>query len=87
MKKFIIIAALAVICAATATFVVGTKRVSANMDLIFTESVDALAGSEGGAMVICRCGSFLGRGCKASHKGSTCAGGENTKCWNYDGNC
>ncbi len=87
MKKFIVIAVIAVMAAATATFVVGTKRVSTNLELIFTDSVDALAGSEGGAMAICRCGSFLGRGCKASHKGSTCAGGDNARCWDYDGNC
>lgn len=87
MKKFIIIAALAVIAATTVTFVVGAKKAGAGLEMIFTESVDALASSESGAMVTCRCPSFLGEGCKASNKGSTCAGGENAKCWNYDGNC
>lgn len=87
MKKFIIIAALAVIAATTVTFVVGTKKAGAGLEMIFTESVEALASSEGGAVVTCRCGSFLGRGSKASNGGDTCAGGENAHCWDYDGNC
>ena len=87
MKKFIIIAALAVINATTVTFVVGAKKASASLGMIFTDSVEALASSEGGAMVTCRCGAVYGKGCRASNHGSTCAGGENAHCWDYDGNC
>lgn len=87
MKKFIIIAALVVIAATTVTFVVGTKKAGASLEMIFTESVEALASSEGGAVVTCRCGAVWGTGCKTSNHGGTCAGGENTHCWDYDGNC
>lgn len=47
-------------------------------------------GGGGGAVVKCKCASFLGRGCKASNKGSLCAQGEeggNVDCRNHDSNC
>lgn len=84
MKKTLIFAAIALALAAAATMFKALN--STGFTDIFSGSVNALTRGEG-ANVTCRCNRFVWSTCKSSNKGSTCAGGENVHCWDYDGNC
>lgn len=84
MKKTLIFAAIALTLAAAATMFKALN--STGFTDVFSGPVNALTRSEG-ANVTCRCNRFIFSTCKATNEGSTCAGGENVQCRDYDGNC
>lgn len=89
MKKYYLsFAAFAVAALVSSAFVVFGER-REDVKKFFSESIEALTGTESGANVVCCCdtGLFANSNCSAANNGPVCAGGENQKCWDYDRNC
>lgn len=90
MKKYYLaFAAFAVAALISSAFVVfGECR--EDVKKFFSESIEALTGTESGSFVTCRCDDgwfFPNHRCSARNEGSVCAGGDNWMCTDYDTNC
>lgn len=90
MKKFIIVALIALAVATIATFVVGSKMTDSDWNEILTESVETLTRREDdgdGEYIVCRCSWVDHSECAAGNWGHKCAGGINYDCSSRDSNC
>lgn len=66
--------------------IAGFLYLSSNGNIFASQNELEPAGSGDGEIEItCKC--TIGSKCKANGHGSNCAGGDNAKCWEWDGNC
>lgn len=93
MRKYYLMAAIAVVVSMMATFMCVSGNVTENLKMIMNQSVEVLGknevseGTRPVVIVTCHCNALLGHTCRANHNGATCAGGGNVQCSSYDGNC
>ena len=86
-NKFVLLAAGAVLLAASVTTFVCANKSNDSMDDLFKANVEALAYNESGSEVVkcyCKTNWFSPNVCSVQGSGGYCGG---NPCSNYDGNC